>query len=373
VLDHLVQDKFANLSNYGDVFQSRSKINVNYDEHDANPDWLHMNSIDYNPVLDQIAVSSPYFNEFWIIDHSTSKEQAKTSAGGNSGKGGEILFRFGNPKAYSSTNTNQYLYYQHNAHWLDPMAEAGDDNYGKMLVYNNQHPSGTSVGNLLQTIDSNTGAYLDPEVSADNIIIETYQHPAAPSIAYSTGVSSVQPLKNGNVLMFSGRFGYAFELNSVGEVVWEYRVPFKAGQPIAQGTELGVNNNLTFRFNRIYPEDPALVGKTLTPMGLLEEFVYNADDEVDEPDDEEVVTAIDNEFFESLGLKVYPNPFLDKLSFHPRVEAIGKSISVYNLLGNIVWQYKIESVQLAEVNTSNWPQGFYILNVDGKTLKLLKQ
>ena len=82
---------------------------------------------------------------------------------------------------------------------------------------------------------------------------------------------------------------------------------------------------------------------------------------------------LDNEFFETLGLKVYPNPFLEKLSFHPRAEAIGKSISIYSLVGKIVWNYKVVSDEVAEVNTLNWPQGFYILNVDGKTLKLLKQ
>lgn len=370
VLDHLVQDRFSNVANFGDVFESRSKININYDEHDAHPDWLHLNSIDYNPVLDQIVISSPYFNEFWVIDHSTTTEQAKTSAGGRAGKGGDILFRFGNPKAYASTNTEQYLFFQHNVHWLDPMAEAGSENYGKMLVFNNQHPSGTSVGNLLTTIDIQTGAYFDPETKGGEIILETYQHPDAPDIAFSTGVSSVQTLKDGNVLMFSGRFGYAFELNAAGEVVWEYRVPFKAGKPTVQGTVLGINENLTFRFNRIYPEHPALIGKTLTPKGLLEEFVYNLEDEVDEPD---VITGVDDEFFQSLGLKVYPNPFTDRLSFSPQAGAIDKTLSVYNLLGNVVWQFEIMNEQPIEVNTSKWPQGFYILNVDGKTLKLLKQ
>jgi len=170
--------------------------------------------------------------------------------------------------------------------------------------------------------------------------------------------------------MFSGRFGYAYELNAAGEVVWEYRVPFKAGKPTAQGTVLGINENLTFRFNRIYPDHPALVGKTLTPRGLLEEFVYNLEDEVDEP---EVITGVDDEFFQSLGLKVYPNPFTDRLSFSPQVGAIDKTLSVYNLLGNVVWQFEIMNEQPIEVNTSNWPQGFYILNVDGKTLKLLRQ
>lgn len=62
-----------------------------------------MNGIDYNPVLDQIALSTHNLNEWYIIDHSTTTAEAATSSGGNSGKGGDLLYRWGNPAAYQAT------------------------------------------------------------------------------------------------------------------------------------------------------------------------------------------------------------------------------------------------------------------------------
>ena len=47
-----------------------------------------------------------------------------------------------------------------------------------------------------------------------------FVHPDTTSV-YSTGLSSVQMLQNGNTLICSGRQGYSFELNPEGEVVWE--------------------------------------------------------------------------------------------------------------------------------------------------------
>jgi hypothetical protein len=43
-----------------------------------------MNSIDYNPELDQIAMSVRGNSEVWIIDHGTTTAEAKghTGAGG---------------------------------------------------------------------------------------------------------------------------------------------------------------------------------------------------------------------------------------------------------------------------------------------------
>src|SRR5262249_43412117 len=41
-----------------------------------NPDWMHVNAVAYNADLDQIALSSPNFNEIWIIDHSTTTAEA---------------------------------------------------------------------------------------------------------------------------------------------------------------------------------------------------------------------------------------------------------------------------------------------------------
>ena len=33
---------------------------------------MHTNSIDYNEKFDQIVISVLYFNEIWVIDHSTT-------------------------------------------------------------------------------------------------------------------------------------------------------------------------------------------------------------------------------------------------------------------------------------------------------------
>jgi hypothetical protein len=60
--------------------------------------WNHMNSIDYNPTFDQIAMSVRGNSEVWIIDHSTTTAQAKGHTGGKYGKGGDLLYRYGNPE-----------------------------------------------------------------------------------------------------------------------------------------------------------------------------------------------------------------------------------------------------------------------------------
>ncbi|MGC8644373.1 MAG: hypothetical protein ACP5XB_31305, partial [Isosphaeraceae bacterium] len=50
--------------------------------------------------LDQILLSVHSFSEIWIIDHGTTTAEAATHKGGRSGKGGDLLYRWGNPQAY---------------------------------------------------------------------------------------------------------------------------------------------------------------------------------------------------------------------------------------------------------------------------------
>jgi hypothetical protein len=66
----------------------------------SNPDWIHANSIDYHAELDQIIINSRNFQEFWVIDHSTTTAEAAAHEGGDSGKGGDLLYRWGNPRTY---------------------------------------------------------------------------------------------------------------------------------------------------------------------------------------------------------------------------------------------------------------------------------
>lgn len=116
--DHLVQDSSEDLDNYGDVTDPRL-ININYTS-DSTADWHHANAIDYNANLDQIMLSIPEFNELWVIDHSTSINEAAGSTGGLAGHGGDLLYRWGNPMTYGAgTVDDQKLFYQHDTHWID--------------------------------------------------------------------------------------------------------------------------------------------------------------------------------------------------------------------------------------------------------------
>src|SRR5206468_214059 len=77
-------------------------------------DLLHINAVAYNAELDQIVLSTPKFNEIWIIDHSTTTQQAAGHSGGRWKKGGDVLYRWGNPRAYSrGAQEQQTLFGQH--------------------------------------------------------------------------------------------------------------------------------------------------------------------------------------------------------------------------------------------------------------------
>ena len=98
VWDHLVQDFDPAKDNFGVVADHPELMDINF-VWDAAPDqddWLHMNSIDFNPELDQILLSSHNTHEVWIIDHSTTTAEAAGHTGGRYGKGGK---EFGMPVA----------------------------------------------------------------------------------------------------------------------------------------------------------------------------------------------------------------------------------------------------------------------------------
>jgi hypothetical protein len=99
----------------------------------VNPDWTHFNGVAYNADLDQIVLSVHSFSEIWIIDHSTTTGEAAGHKGGRSGKGGDLLYRWGNPRVYrAGTVKDQKLFSQHNAHWI-PKGYPGE---GHLLVFN---------------------------------------------------------------------------------------------------------------------------------------------------------------------------------------------------------------------------------------------
>ncbi|MEO0375408.1 MAG: aryl-sulfate sulfotransferase [Cyanobacteria bacterium P01_A01_bin.17] len=132
-LNHLVQDFDDSLPTYGEISNHPDRIDFNYVTRNDG-DWLHFNSIDYHPERDQILVSSHAFSELWIIDHSTTEEEARADRGGRTGKGGRLLYRWGNPLAWKAgTESDRQLFRQHDARWIPE----GYPGAGNITCFNN--------------------------------------------------------------------------------------------------------------------------------------------------------------------------------------------------------------------------------------------
>ena len=195
-----------------------------------NADWTHFNAVAYNPDLDQILVSVHAFSEIWVIDHSTTTAEAASHKGGRSGKGGDLLYRWGNPRAYrNGSKTEQQLFNQHNAHWIAP----GLPGEGHVLVFNNGsgRPGGqySSVDEIVLPVDSQ-GQYTHPRRGpyGPDKPVWSYSAPKK-SDFYSFFISGAQRLPNGNTLICTGASGMVFEVTPEKEVVWKYANPVKGG------------------------------------------------------------------------------------------------------------------------------------------------
>jgi hypothetical protein len=114
--DHLIQDFDSTKSNYGVIADHPELINLNYtDSAPTSKDWIHANAVTYDSTRDQIILSAHNFSEIWILDHSTTTAQATTHSGGTHAKGGDLLYRWGNPQAYGrGTAADEVFYTQHN-------------------------------------------------------------------------------------------------------------------------------------------------------------------------------------------------------------------------------------------------------------------
>jgi hypothetical protein len=263
--DHLVQDKDPDGANYGIISDHPERVDINYlgvaGANGNAADWIHANGIDYHPELDQIAISSRTFGEIWIIDHSTTSAEAAGTTGGYAGKGGDILYRWGNPSAYGrGDGTDVRLWGPHHITWV----REAYPNAGDLLVFNNGigRPGGnhSSVERWTPPLDTNTGTYLLPDSTAFG--------PDSPDWTYSaegfySGIlSGAQALENGNILVCEGVKGRFFEITPAGQIVWEYRNPWGTWGPVSQGQTA---NFPSFRALRYATDHPAFENKDLQP------------------------------------------------------------------------------------------------------------
>jgi hypothetical protein len=236
------------------------------------PDWTHVNAVAYNARLDQVMISVREFNEVWILDHSTTKREAASHQGGRCGKGGDLLYRWGNPQAYrSGTAKDQQLFAQHDTHWIP----AGLPGEGHLLVFNNggwPDHFYSSVDEVVLPVEAD-GRYTHESGTAfgPKAPIWTYAAPKKTDF-FANFMSGAQRLPNGNTLIATGFGGSIFEVTPQKEIVWKYHVPvdMKPGR----GTMMffGGGGNPVFRAYRYAPDYAGLAKRDLTPGPTMEEL-----------------------------------------------------------------------------------------------------
>ena len=257
--DHLIQNVDENLPNFGAPSANPQRIDINYQKYalkelstdwSAGPaDWMHVNSVNYNPALNQLVLSVHRFDEIWIINRNLTAEEA-------AGPAGDLLYRWGNPFAYGqgSLTEDRKLFQQHDAQWIDE----GSPGAGNLLIYNNRNnvvredeqaeDEYSSIIELKLPLRDD-GSY---DWDAEAEIVWQYDKGF-----YSRIISGVQRLPNGNTLITEGVPGRLLEVTHDGEVVWEFISPVPE------------DRNWLFRVRKYPADHPGFAGKDLLPGPVL--------------------------------------------------------------------------------------------------------
>lgn len=266
IVDHMVQDENESLDNYGQIIDHPELLNANISTGGGGPpggggggpsDWFHVNGVDYNPELDQIVFSSRFLSEIFVIDHSTTTEEAASHSGGNSGMGGDFLYRWGNPENYGASGNQVITSACHDARWI---IDDGRPNGGFIQVFNN---SGNGGDSAVDAIDAPHDGY-------------TYSH--TPGQAYeptgyswrhecladAPGQSAADRMADGNIFVNlsggQGGAGYMYEVDMDGNLLFQYNA----------------QSQKAFRYPCDHPGIQALLTNPCeSPVSVLERSVLN--------------------------------------------------------------------------------------------------
>ncbi len=361
VWDHLIQNHDATKANYGIPSLHPELIDAAGDHKNLPLFWNHMNCIDYNPTFNQIALSVRGNSEVWIIDHSTTTAQAASHAGGTHNKGGDLLYRWGNPITYvaGATATDDKYFQQHDAEWIKSDCPGAGD----ILCFNNGvNRNYSTIDQITPPVDIN-GNYTLVSGSAYGPTALTWTYVASPpSSLYAQDISGAQRLPNGNTLIDDGPLGIFYEVTAAGDVVWKYINPTTNLGPLTQGDSVPHNFpdhpnetlNSVFRVYRYPTTYSAFTGHDLTPGDFIELY-----------------PASINKTDSKLNIQCYPNPFKSRINL---LNISGKeNYELSNAMGQMIWS----GTQLKNQDFSYLTSGIYFLKIvtNGatQTIKLIIQ
>lgn len=350
IKDHLIQDFDPAKDNYGSVELSPNKLDFNYTANGSSQNWLHINSIQYDETLNQIIVNSRNLGEMYIIDHTTTTAEAATGTGGTYGKGGDILYRWGNPQVYRQGNaSDQKLFGQHYPRYI--RSNPTDD--GKIIVFNNGNGR-TPEFSEVYIIDppvSLPGVYTKtPNVAYGPTTIDYIYAAPNPGDFFSSFISGAQRLPNGNTLIMEGAKGKIFEVDPSDTILWEYIIPVSSsdGSISSQGVDPTLTQRFSFRARKYLTNYAAFDGRDLS----------NPDPPIENnPNIAACLSTLDNSEFMITDVAFYPNPVIDFLNINSNVEI--NKIELFGLSGNKI----SEELNTDRINLSTLSSGIYFIKV----------
>ncbi len=367
--DHLVQDFDDTKDNFGIISEHPELLDMNRTggpTAEGGKNWLHINSIDFNPMMNQILINSFFISEFFIIDHSTTTEQASGHQGGLSTRGGDLLYRWGNPQNYDHGDAeDRTIYGSHKAHWID----IGLDDAAKIMYFNNGNgrPGGSasSIDIINPPVDDyTTGQYIySPGVSFFPAVPEWSYSDENGEGFYSNFLSGAQRLTNGNTLICSGAEGRFFEITKQQEIVWDYISPVSDGNTnISQGDTAvvigGRSENIVFRCTRYEEDFPGFEDKDLTPRDPLEvDFT--------EPYDCEIFTSTyDPSIFQ---IDIFPNPASEYVTLEIPSNQY-QNIRIIKATGQTLETLFLKEKEQYRLDVSAYPSGIYYIESEGRII-----
>lgn len=358
--DHLIQNHDATKLNYGTPSQHPELIDAAGDHRTKPLFWNHMNAIDYNPTLDQIVMSVRGNSELWVVDHSTTTAESAGHSGGNNGKGGDLIYRWGNPLTYGAgTVSNQKYFEQHDVEWIKPDCPGA----GNIMCFNNGvNRDYSSIDEITPPVDA-SGNYTITSGSAFGPINFTWNYVANPPASmFAHDISGAQRLQNGNTIICVGPVGTLYEVTSAGEIAWKYISPVDDTGPLTQGATIPSNpvrpgelNNSIFRVYKYPKTYSAFNGRDLTPGDFVEISA---------------TTSISNSQ-NSSSIQSYPNPFTNKININGT--SGNETFELTNTQGQIIWK----GTHIERENFSYLSVGVYFLKINNEktsnNLKLIKK